>query len=147
MVSRFRLKNIPVLRLNHHINGTGHFPLTARKRTHERARQHRRTAFASLSIPPSPPPHCRFRHDSASPPLYWRFRLMAGNAHAALASRSPPPSPVSAPCFSSRSFIACASWHRRRIPASVDEQTNPYDRRNHSIPSRPSSIEKTFPIG
>jgi hypothetical protein len=135
------------LRLNHHIHGTDRFPLTARKRTRERPRQHRRTPFTSLAIPPSPPPHCRFRLDSPSPPFHWPLRLMAGIAHVEMASRSSPPSPVSVPCFSSRSSFACTSWHRHRIPESVDELTSLYNCRNHSIIRRPNSIEMTFPIG
>jgi hypothetical protein len=69
---------------------------------------------------------------------------MAGIAHAALTSGSSPPSPVSAPCLSS---FAWALWHRHKIPESVDELTNPYNRRNNSILDLPSSIEVTFPIG
>jgi hypothetical protein len=69
---------------------------------------------------------------------------MAGIAHAALASRSTPPSSVSAPRFSS---FACALWHRHTISQSVDELTSPYNRQNHSILGRPSSIDVTFPIG
>jgi hypothetical protein len=76
--------------------------------------------------------HCRFRLDSPiacaslAPSPHGRY------GHAALASRS---------------SFACASWHRHRIPESVDELTSPYNRRNHPIPGRPSSIEVTFPIG
>jgi hypothetical protein len=72
---------------------------------------------------------------------------MGGITDAALATRSSPPSPVSALCFSSRSFFACTSWHRHRIPESVDELTSPYIRHPHSILDRPSLIEVTFHIG
>jgi hypothetical protein len=72
---------------------------------------------------------------------------MAVIAHAALAFRSSQPSPVSAWCFSSGSPFACASWHQHKIPESVDELTGHYNRRNHSILGRPSSIKVTFPIG
>jgi hypothetical protein len=56
-------------------------------------------------------------------------------------------SPVSARCFSSRSSFACTSWHRRRIPESVDELPSPYSRRSHSTLGGPSSIEVAFPVG
>jgi hypothetical protein len=160
MAWRFSLKNTPPLRQNRYINRKDCFRLTARKRMRERSVQHRRTPFTSLSILLSPPPYCRFRLDFPSPPLRWRFRLhsriastplplplhwcfrlMAGIAHASLVSCSSPPSPVSAPCFSSRSSFSCASQHRHRTPESVDELTSLYNRRNHSILSR------RFPIG
>jgi hypothetical protein len=82
-----------------------------------------------------------------SPLLHWRFRLMAGITHAALASRSSPPSLVQARFFSSRSSFACTLSHRHRIPEAIDELTGPYNSRNHSILGLPSLIEVTFYIG
>jgi hypothetical protein len=149
-------------------------PVFATKRPHSRTvslsppGKGSANGLASIGKPLSPPsrfphrlhpiahsaliPHgLRFISASAliplSPPLDWRLRPMAGIAHAALVSRSSPPSPASALCFSPRSSFACSSLHRHRVPESVDELTNPYNLRKHSILGPPSSIEVTFPIG